>query len=152
MNGSRHVVVGVDGSEASKSALRWSKLMATATNSTIDAVLVFQYPVAASGWAPAPADWNSGDDAQKTLTATVDEVFGADRPLGMRLIVREGDAARVLLHESADAQMLIIGSRGHGGFMGLLLGSVSAKCAEHATCPVLVLHGDEQSHADRAGQ
>jgi nucleotide-binding universal stress UspA family protein len=49
----------------------------------------------------------------------------------------------VLLDESDGAQMLVVGSRGHGGFMGLLLGSVSASVAEHATCPVLVLHGNE---------
>jgi nucleotide-binding universal stress UspA family protein len=148
----RRVVVGVDGSDASKEALRWSKLMATATNSTIEAVIVWEYPLPTDGWAPVPADWNPGEDAQKTLTATVDEVFGAERPVGMLEAVRKGDAARVLLDESAGAEMLIVGSRGLGGFMGLLLGSVSAKCAEHAACPVLVLHGGGMSAAARTDQ
>jgi nucleotide-binding universal stress UspA family protein len=68
-------------------------------------------------------------------------VFGGRRPPGLRTDVREGNAARVLLEASEGARMLVVGSRGHGGFAGLLLGSVSAACAEHASCPVLVLHG-----------
>jgi Universal stress protein family. len=51
----------------------------------------------------------------------------------------------VLIEESAHASMLILGSRGHGGFVGMLLGSVSAACAEHAHCPVLVMHGAERA-------
>lgn len=56
-----------------------------------------------------------------------------------------GGAAKVLLNQSAGAQMLVVGSRGHGGFIGLLLGSVSAACAEHARCPVLIVHGNDES-------
>ncbi len=56
--------------------------------------------------------------------------------------VREGGAAKVLLEASTGADMLVVGSRGHGGFSGLLLGSVSAGVSEHASCPVLIIHGD----------
>jgi nucleotide-binding universal stress UspA family protein len=62
----------------------------------------------------------------------VDEVFGTDRPAGLRLRVLEGPAAARLLSASEQALMLVVGSRGRGGFAGLLLGSVSAKVAEHA--------------------
>ena len=58
------------------------------------------------------------------------------------MLVQEGLPAKVPLDESKGATMLIVGSRGHGGFSGMLLGSVSANCAEHATCPMLVIHGD----------
>jgi nucleotide-binding universal stress UspA family protein len=139
----RRIVVGVDGSDRSRLALRWAQVLATATGSTIDAVLAWEYPPMANGWAAVPPDWHANEDAEKALNETVDAVFGADRPVGLQLVVREGHAARVLLEASAGAQMLVVGSRGHGGFVGLLLGSVSANCAEHAPCSVLVVHGDE---------
>lgn len=95
-----------------------------------------------AGWTTMPTGWDPAQEAEKALTATIDEVFGEQRPAGLTLTVREGNPAQVLLEASAGARMLIVGSRGHGGFTGLLLGSVSAACAEHASCPVLVLHGD----------
>ena len=147
----RHVVVGVDGSEPSKQALRWAQFLAQATASTIEAVAVWQpYIAYGGGWATVPADWNPAQDAETNLTATIEAVFGQHRPAGLELTVREGTAARVLLDASQGAQMLIVGSRGHGGFTGLLLGSVSATCAEHATCPVLVIHGDTPAPATPA--
>ena len=134
------LVVGVDGSEPSKAALRWAaRFLASEDGGRIDAVIAWHVP-ASYGWA-GPPDWRPDEDAGKVLTEAVDAVFGADRPPGMRLIVREGNPAKVLLGESKGAGLLVVGSRGHGGFVGLLLGSVSAKCAEHATCPVLVVHG-----------
>lgn len=81
-------------------------------------------------------------DARKVLAATVREAFGENQPVGMRLTVREGNPAEVLIEASRTALMLVVGSRGHGGFAGLLLGSVSAACTEHATCPVVVVHGN----------
>lgn len=133
------IVVGVDGSEPSKQALRWAARFLAVTGGWIDAVIAW-HPPASYGLSYAPADWNPEEDAQKVLTRTVEEVFGADPPLGLRQIVREGNPAKVLLDESRDAALLVVGSRGHGGFAGLLLGSVSAHCAEHATIPVLVVH------------
>ena len=135
------IVVGVDGSTQSKQALRWAASAAKASGAIIDAVAAWEYP-ANFGWVTVPNDWNPGTAMEKALSATVDEVFGTDRPVGMRLSVVEGYPTAVLLDASKDALMLIVGSRGHGGFAGLLLGSVSASVAEHATCPVLVVHGD----------
>jgi nucleotide-binding universal stress UspA family protein len=94
------------------------------------------------GWAGEPDEWIPGADAEKCLTEAVDAVFGTERPAGLRLIVREGSAAERLLEQSDGATMLVLGSRGLGGFAGMLLGSVSASCVHHATCPVLVIRGD----------
>lgn len=134
------IVVGVDGSESSKEALRWAARFLAVTGGWIDAVTVWHAP-ASYGLSYAPADWNPEQDAGKVLSSTVAEVFGSDPPLGLRQSVREGNPAKVLLDESRDAELLVVGSRGHGGFTGLLLGSVSAHCAEHSRRPVLVVHG-----------
>lgn len=135
------VVVGIDGSAQSKQALRWAASMAGASGARVETIAVWQYPTS-YGWVAVPDDWNPGLDMEKALAATVDEVFGADRPAGLRLTVVEGYPTTVLLEASKGARMLVVGSRGHGGFAGLLLGSVSAAVAEHASCPVLVVHGD----------
>jgi len=109
----------------------------------LEAVAAWHYPqIYGGGYLPAAFDPDA--DAAKWLTAAVDEVFGENRPSALSLVVREGRAAPVLLHQSENAAMLVVGSRGHGGFVGLLLGSVSAAVAEHAKCPVLVVHGDKQ--------
>ena len=136
------VVVGVDESDCSKLALRWGAYLAATMDVRLEAVAAWQYPqIYGGGYLPAAFD--PGADAEKWLTAAVDEVFGENRPSALSLVVREGRAAPVLLHQSEDASMLVVGSRGHGGFVGLLLGSVSAAVAEHANCPVLVVHGDK---------
>jgi nucleotide-binding universal stress UspA family protein len=140
------IVVGVDGSTESRLALRWAAYLAGPAGAEIEAVTVWSYPVTygwAAGWAYPPDVWNPKADAEKHLVATIDEVYGADRPAGLHLSTEQGYPAKVLVERSEGALMLIVGSRGLGGFSGLLLGSVSAKCAEHATCPVLVVHGDE---------
>jgi nucleotide-binding universal stress UspA family protein len=139
--GRRRVVVGVDGSDPSKQALRWGAQLAASLGAQIEAVQVWRYPYGFE-FAYVGPTFELGSDTEKALTETVDEVFGSDRPIDMRLTVVEGGAATVLLRESKGAAMVVVGSRGHGGFAGLLLGSVSAKVAEHADCPVLVVHGD----------
>jgi nucleotide-binding universal stress UspA family protein len=138
------IVVGVDGSEPSKQALRWAQRLAAGAGATVEAVIGWQYPVM-TGWGPGalPLNFDLQADMEKVLTDSVDAVFGAHRPAGLKLTVAEGHPASVLLERSAGALMLVVGSRGHGGFMGLLLGSISANVAEHARCPVLVVHGDQ---------
>ena len=138
------IVVGVDGSEQSVQALRWAQRLAASTGARLDAVAAWQFPVAAAwGTAAIPMNLDPEHDMEKVLTETIDAVFATDRPAGLRLIVEQGHPARVLVDRSAGALMVVVGSRGHGGFAGLLLGSVSAYVAEHARCPVLVVHGDQ---------
>ena len=136
------IVVGVDGSEQSRLALGWALRLADGTGASIDAVTSWHFP-ASLGWGYASEGWDPEADATKCLSDSVDEAFGAELPAGLRLLVQEGLPAKVLLDESKGATMLMVGSRGHGGFTGLLLGSVSARCAELATCPVLIVHGNE---------
>lgn len=137
----RRIVVGVDGSEASKQALRWAISLAESLSAKVDVIGTWSEP-RLTGWEGVLPDWNPQNDMEQLLDKSVDQVVPAGRPDGLKLIVREGDAATVLMQSADDAIMLVVGSRGHGGFTGLLLGSVSSKCAEHASCPVLVIHGD----------
>ncbi len=144
--GPHRIVVGVDGSESSKSALRWAARLLPVFNGEIEAVIAWEYP-SSYGWGIAlPSDWRPDLDAAKALEAAVDDAFGNQRPPGLKCTVCEGRASYVLLEASEGADLLIVGSRGHGGFAGLLLGSVSTACTEHAKCPVLVAHGDPQLH------
>lgn len=136
------IVVGVDGSAESKVALRWAATLAQRTGALIDAVNVWQQPIV-YGWETGLAvvpDWNPESDVDKVVTAVTDEVFGPQRPPGLRIFTLEGSVAQRLIEHSGGAQMLILGNRGRGGFVGLLLGSVSSACAAHATCPVLIVH------------
>lgn len=134
-------MVGVDGSEPSKQALRWAAFLARTTGAGIDAVMAWMLPTFAGAGGAFPTDWNPEQDAVDALHHTVIEVLGEQPPVPVREIVAEGGAAHVLLEAGKDARILVVGSRGHGGFSGLLLGSVSAACAEHAPGAVLVVHG-----------
>jgi len=144
------IVVGVDGSDHSKLALEWAARIAAAEGAWLDVVAVWETPTW-YGWAPVlPDDYVPGQDMQKLLDETVDDVFGAERPADLRLRAVRGYPAAALLEASKDALMLVVGSRGHGGFRGLLLGSVSANVAEHATCPVLVVHRSKPDTGEAA--
>jgi nucleotide-binding universal stress UspA family protein len=136
------IVVGVDGSPHSRDALRWAAHFAGVFGARLDAVSAWEYPPA-MGWSVVPDGWDPADDTQKVLQQTVTEAFGDEPPASLQLQVHEGGAAKVLIEASEGASMLVVGSRGHGGFAGLLLGSVSANVAEHARCPVLIIHGDQ---------
>ena len=134
------ILVGVDGSASSLTALRWAARLAPTLDADIEALMVWDYPTN-FGWSAALAqDWRPDNDARKALEAALDEAFDAERPVDLKADIAEGPAAAVLRDRSATALLLIVGSRGHGGFTGLLLGSVSTACAEHAKCPVLVVH------------
>lgn len=138
------VVVGVDGSTSSKEALRWALKEARLRGASLRAVYAWKMPIyVANGFAPVvvpdPAELRR--TARERLDAIVYEVTGGatDVPIEQKAV--EGTAAEVLVDESDGADLLVVGSRGHGGFAGLLLGSVSQQCATHAPCPVVIVHG-----------
>jgi nucleotide-binding universal stress UspA family protein len=85
--------------------------------------------------------WDPEQNAKAVVEEALDAAYGEERPADLTARVLQGPPAKTLLDASEGAQMLVMGSRGHGGFAGLLLGSVSAVCAEHAHVPVLVVHG-----------
>jgi nucleotide-binding universal stress UspA family protein len=134
----RPVVVGYDGSPSAGSALDRSISMARALGVPLRIISTWQYPTSYGGY--PLSGWTPEEDARVVIDAAVAVRFGSDIPTWLSSETVEGGAARALIRESRDAQMLVVGSRGHGGFLGLLLGSVSSACAEHASCPVLVMH------------
>lgn len=138
------IVVGVDGSQPSKAALRWAIRQATLTGGSVDAVTAWWYP---PGYGLAPTASGEPDfetEARKSLTEALGEVSGLEPDVPVRPLVYEGHAAEVLLRAARGADLLVVGSRGHGGFTSALVGSVSLNCVLHAHCPVVVLRDGRQ--------
>lgn len=134
------IVVGVDGSASAKAALRWAIRQAKLTGGTVDAVIAWHYSTAYSYPVPISPLSSARELAQRVLDEAVYEVQQAlDEHVEITPKVIEGNAARVLLDASQDADLLVIGSRGHGGFVAALLGSTSQHAVQHATCPVVVI-------------
>ncbi|NOJ58865.1 universal stress protein [Arthrobacter sp. 260] len=142
------IVVGVDGSPSSLLALQWAARLVPTVADSVTAVAAWQVPFTyyefpVSGWDPKSV-------ARTILSKALDEAFDSEPPPFVSAETRQGPAAGVLMEESRNAEMLIVGSRGHGGFVGLLLGSVSSAVAEHASCAVLIAHEPEK-HSPPSG-
>jgi nucleotide-binding universal stress UspA family protein len=135
----RRIVVGVDGSPWSRNALRWAVRQAALTGSVVDAVIAWHDRGSYVGYAWLIADTFDADLAAKTLSEAVDSTSAAGSAVTVRQRVMEGHAACVLLGEAHGADLLVVGSRGHGGFTGMLLGSVSQHCVRHSPCPVVIV-------------
>jgi nucleotide-binding universal stress UspA family protein len=144
--GSTNIVVGVDGSASSRAALRWAVRQAVLTDGTVNAITAWHVPVSPYGYTWAPISVDEADhlqeDARKALDAAIsEEVDPADRHRVTARVIN-GHPADVLLKAAAGADLLVVGSRGHGAFAGALLGSVGQYCAHHAHCPVLIVRGE----------
>ena len=135
---SETIVVGVDASEPSKDALRWAARQAELTGAGLHIVMAWEIP-SMGYWAAIPQGLDLGKEAEKALQSTIEEVLGSDPKVAVRSTVAEGHAPLVLLEAAHDADLLVVGSRGHGEFAGMLIGSVSEYCVTHAHCPVVVL-------------
>ncbi|MFJ6416055.1 universal stress protein [Paeniglutamicibacter sp. NPDC091659] len=119
-------------------ALKWAAKLAPSLDAVIRAVTAWHFET--SWGAYALPGWNPETDARQILADALAEAFGERMPEGLVGRCCQGQAAQVLIEQGKSAVMLVVGSRGHGGFAGLLLGSVSSACAEHSSCPVLVVH------------
>jgi nucleotide-binding universal stress UspA family protein len=142
------VVVGVDGSDASNDALVWAANYASLIGGQLRAVAVWEWPASMGMAMPLPDDYNPLDDADASLRKTVSDVLGAAPKIPVYTEVREGSPPYALVKAAEGAALLVVGSRGHGGFAGLLLGSTSEHVVRHAPCPVVVVRhqpakGDE---------
>ena len=143
--GTGRIVVGVDGSQGSRAALEWAIQEAQVRVSSVHILVAWQYPQATSASA-----WGLGMDpsldVQEAVAAASAE---AANRLGLKASAHgdvettweaiEGNPARALIAASEDADLLVVGSRGHGAFVGALLGSVSHHVVAHALCPVVVV-------------
>lgn len=136
------IVVGVDGSASADEALQFAAREAKLRGAALRLVAVWHLPVAAYGGIGV-AVVDSGAEYEQEAHQILDEAVGrfAEQLSGIEVgrVVREGRAASALVDEAREAALLVVGSRGHGGFVGLLIGSVSNECAQHSPCPVVIV-------------
>ena len=137
------IVVGVDGSESARAALRFALDEARLRGAAVRVVGAWQVPIGAYGGAMVAPDPGLVSELEPKTTRVIEraleEARDAAAGLEVETIVREGAPSGVLLEEAQDAELLVVGSRGLGGFRELLLGSVSQQCAHHAPCPVVIV-------------
>jgi nucleotide-binding universal stress UspA family protein len=138
------VVAGFDGSQGSEAALRVALREAKHRQARLLVVSAWHVPANYYGSAAAPsAGLALAEDMRKALTEKLEQAVAALREEAGELEIEtrlvEGPAARALTKEAAGAELLVVGSRGVGGFRELLLGSVSHQCAQNASCPVLIV-------------
>jgi nucleotide-binding universal stress UspA family protein len=145
MNTVPRIVVGVDGFESSKAALRWAIHQAKLTGAVVDAVTTWHIP-AGSGLVAAADMPDYQDDARIVLTEAITEMCTIDTDVVVRPRVVEGQAGPVLVEAAEDADLLVVGNRGHGGLAEALLGSVGQYCVRHAPCPVVIMRGKPTAH------
>jgi nucleotide-binding universal stress UspA family protein len=140
----RRIVVGVDGFESSKAALRWAIHQAKLTGAEVEAITVWHVPVGA-GWVPVPDMPDYQDDAFAILSEAMAEMSAVDPDVQVCPRVVEGRAEQVLVDAADGADLLVVGSRGHRGLAEALLGSVGQYCANNASCPVVIMRGKREN-------
>ncbi|MEW2582954.1 universal stress protein [Streptomyces virginiae] len=136
------IVVGVDGSPSSQAALRWAVRYAGLVGGRVDAVTAWEVPGEASWSAPAVDATFDEEEAERLLVEEVRTVLGEDGASLVHERLVHGHPVEALVDAAAGADMLVVGSRGRGGFRRALLGSVSQQVALHAPCPVTIVRHD----------
>jgi nucleotide-binding universal stress UspA family protein len=155
--GCGQIVVGVDGSAPSMTALAWALQEGRIRSSRVKVVMAWQQPQAYG----APNVWGLGMDpsfnadgflssAAQAQVARLAQQAGPSKGVQTMWEAIEGHPAEVLVEASEGADLLVVGSRGHGGFIGMLLGSVSQHVLAHARCPVVVIRDPQPHDADEA--
>ena len=137
-SGGGRIVVGIDGSPPSLDALAWATRQAELTAASLDVLMCWEWPTSL-GWAvPVPEDFDPEGDIRVTLETAVAPVRSKHPSVSIEGRVIRGHPAPILVEASKGADLLVVGNRGHGSFVGMVLGSVSEHCAANAHCPVLV--------------
>lgn len=135
------IVVGFDGSDSARGALAWAARHAALTGAPVELFATWAMPKN-YGYAMAfESNLDLAGDTQKALDEAVAAIADEFPDVTFRTQVVEGEPRSALVARSKAAQMLVVGSRGHGELTGMLLGSVSGYCVTHAACPVLVMRG-----------
>jgi nucleotide-binding universal stress UspA family protein len=144
------IIVGVDGSPGSRAALTWAFAEATLRKARVVALSVWQFPYLALGPSPIGGAVIPTEELQASSEASLAAILAeVEVPDGVEVVpvAKEGAASNTLLETAAaeGASLLVLGARGHGGFAGLLLGSVATQCVNHATVPTVVVPAPAES-------
>jgi nucleotide-binding universal stress UspA family protein len=141
------IVVGVDASAHARKALDWAMREAGLRNAALTVITVI--PAMASPWTGRPLTVPDGDEAVTHARTAVEEAvakstgdLAGPKPTSVSVSVFTGFPVQSLIDASGDADLVVVGSRGSGGFATLLLGSVTTQVAHHSACPVVIVHGD----------
>ena len=136
------ILVGVDGSPSSRTALTWAAAEAAEHQADLVVLNVWERALLPPIGGPNVSQHDVVDPgrlAADNLVQVIKEVLGDDPPVLVQPLIKAGNPAEVLIEESEDAALLVVGTRGRGGFAGLVLGSVSQHVAAYAKCPVAVV-------------
>jgi nucleotide-binding universal stress UspA family protein len=136
------IVVGTDGSPTSIAALDWAVNQAELTGVALEVIMTWEWPYS-YGWSAVPENYKPANECEDLLAKVIAPIRHAHPDLSIQASVVEGHPAPLLVKASQGADLLVVGSRGHGEFVGMLLGSVSEHCVTNAHCPVLVLRDSE---------
>ncbi|HEY1094554.1 MAG TPA: universal stress protein [Glycomyces sp.] len=138
------IVVGVDGSASSIKALEWAVEQARRTGAKVEAVQAWEVPTMyGSGMMVLPGGEEFDKSARQSLEAAVNNALGGRTDVLVEHHTVGGHPAKSLIDMAEGADLLVVGSRGHGGFVGTLVGSVSQYCVSHASCPVVVIRATD---------
>ena len=142
----KRIVVGIDGHDESKTAVHWACALAAASGAALDVVHAWEYPYRTKDAVFGSPQADMQRDATEFTESLIAGLSDADRAAISTTHVLEGLTADVLVDTAKDADLVVVGSRGRGGVRSLLLGSVSRKVVQHASCTVAVVPSARHWH------